>query len=115
MKLKYANQLTEYELGELCSAFIETYGGFKIEPIEAYVGAFTIDLSGCYYDLDDDKAETLLYDSFEINDYGVLDNTFGFGYNIELTKILRKFMLNKFGKPYMKDCFWYDFGGNLND
>lgn len=27
------------------------------------------------------------------------------------TKKYRKFMLNKFGKQYMEDCFWNDFGG----
>lgn len=115
MKLKYVNQLSGYELCELYSAFIENYGGFKVEPIGAIQGVYTVDLNGFYHDLDDDNAETKLHEIFEINDYGVLDNTFGFGYNIELTKILRKFMLNKFGKPYMKDCFWNDFGGNFND
>ena len=113
MELKYANQLTGYELCELHSAFIENYGGFKVEPIGAIQGVSTINLNGCYYVLDDDNNETLFDDGFEINDYGVLSNTvgFGFGYNAGLTKILRKFMLNKFGKQYMEDCFWNDFGG----
>ena len=115
MKLKYANQLTEYELYELYSAFIENYGGFKVEPFGAFQGVFTIVLGGSYYALDADNNKTLFDGIFEINDYGVLSNDIGFGYNNELTKVLRKFMLNKFGKPYMKDCFWNDFGGNFND
>lgn len=110
MKLKYINQLTDNELGELYSAFIKKYCGFKVEQLDAFKGD-TIVLEGSYYALDADNVETLFDDGFEINDYGVLSNDIGFGYNVELTKIMRKFMLNKFGKQYMEDCFWNDFGG----
>lgn len=109
MKLKYANQLTDYELGELYSAFIKTYDGFKAEQLDALKGDFTIILGGSYYALDADNNKTLFYDVFEINDYGVLDCDFEYDYDIGLTKILREFMLNKFGKQYMEDCFWHDF------
>lgn len=115
MKLKYVNQLTNYELGELYSAFIKKYCGFKVEQLDALKGTFTIALEGSYYALDADNTETLFDDSFEISDYGVLSNDFGFGYNAGLTKILRKFMLNKFGKQYMEDCFWNEFGGEFDE
>lgn len=115
MKLKYINQLTDDELGELYSEFIKQYCGFKIEQLDALKGDFTIILGGSYYALDADNNKTLFDDVFEINDYGVLSNDTGFGYNAELTKILRKLMLNGFGKRYMEDCFWNDFGGNFND
>lgn len=115
MTMKYINQLTDYELGELYSAFIKKYCGFKIEQLDAFKGDYTIVLEGSYYALDADNAETLFDDGFEINDYGVLSNDIGFGYNVELTKIMRKFMLNKFGKQYMEDCFWSDFGDEFYD
>lgn len=114
MKLKYINQLTDDELGELYSEFIKKYGGFQVEQLDTF-GKYTIILEGSYYALDADNNKTLFDDSFEINDYGVLSNTVGFGYNAELTKILRKLMLNGFGKQYMEDCFWYDFGGESDD
>lgn len=110
MKLKYADQLTGYELCILYLTIIKQYGGFKSNPIRAYRKDFTIIFDSSYYVLDDDNAETLLDGNFEIDDYGVLSNDCKFGYNIELTKILREFMLNKFGKQYMEDCFWNDFG-----
>lgn len=109
MALKYANQLTGYEPCILYLTIIKQYGGFKSNPIRAYRKDSTIAFDSSYYVLDDDNAETLLNGRFEIDDYGVLSNTVGFGYNAELTKILRKFMLNKFGKQYMEDCFWHDF------
>lgn len=115
MKLKYANQLTENELGELYSEFIKKYCGFKVEQLDVIKDDYTIVLVGSYYALDVDNNEALFYDSFEINDYGEIDNLFGFGYDTELTKIMRKFMLNKFGKQYMEDCFWSDFGDEFYD
>lgn len=111
MKLKYINQLTDDELGELYSEFIKQYYGFKIEQLDALKGDFAIILEGSYYALDPDNNKTLSDDVFEINDYGVLDCDFEYDYDIGLTKILREFMLNRFGKQYMEDCFWHDFGG----
>lgn len=108
MKLKYANQLTGYELCELYLTIIKQYGGFESNPIHAYRNDFTITFDSSYYALDDDNAKTLLDGRFEIDDYGVLSSKFRFGYNVELTKVLRKFMLNKFGKQYVLDCFWND-------
>lgn len=115
MKLKYANQLTDYELGELCHALFAKYCGFKIEQLVAFKDNYTIVLEILCYALDVDNNETLFHDGFELNDYGVLSNDIGFGYNVELTKIMRKFMLNKFGKSYMENCFWNDFGGDSDD
>ena len=116
MKLKYANQLTDYELGELYSAFIKTYDGFKAEQPDVHKDNFNITFDGSYYALDDDNVKTLFDDSLAINDYGVVDNDydvfdydFEYSYDIGLTKILREFMLKKFGKQYMEDCFWHDF------
>lgn len=110
MKLKYINQLTNDELGELYSTFIKNYGGFLVEQFNAFDGDFSIILGGSYYALNSDNNKTLFDDVFEINDYGVLSNTVGSDYNAELTKIMRKLMLNGFGKQYMEDCFWNDFG-----
>ena len=116
MKLKYANQLTNYNFGELYSAFIKTYGDFKMKHAIIIKDSFTITLKGSYYAVDTDGDETIYNDSFELNDYGVFSDGFGlFDYNAELTKIFRKFMLNKFGKQYMEDCFWNDYGGNSDD
>lgn len=113
--MKYINQLTDYELSELYSAFIKKYCGFKVEHLVALKDDYTIVLVGSYYVLDADNNETMFDDSFEINDYGELDNLFGFGYDAGLTKIMRKLMLNKFGKQYLEDCFWSDFGGEDDD
>ena len=115
MKMKYANQLTNSELGDLFSAFVKTYGDFKAKHVVIIKDSLTVVLKGSYYAVDDDNDETLYNDVFEINDYGELDNTFGFDYNGELTKIVRKLMLKKFGEPYMKDCFWNDFGDEYDD
>lgn len=116
MKLKYANQLTNYNFGELYSAFIKTYGDFKIKHAIIIKDNLTITLKGSYYAVDVDSDGTVYNDSFELNDYGVFSEGFElFDYNAELTKIFRKFMLNKFGKQYMEDCFWNDFGGNSDD
>ncbi len=113
MKMKYANQLTNSELGDLYSAFIKTYGDFKVKHVIIIKESLTVILKGSYYAVDANGNDYgVLNDSFELNDYGELDNTFGFGYNGELTKIVRKLMLKKFGEPYMKDCFWNDFGGD---
>ena len=112
MELKYINQLTDDELSELYAAFIKNYGGFMVEQLDAFKGDYTIVLEGSYYALDADDNKTLFDDGFELNDYGVLSNTIGFGYNVELTKIMRKLMLNKFGKQYMEDCFWNDCDGD---
>lgn len=111
MKLKYVNQLNSYELGELYSVFMAQYCGFKVEHLDVIKSIYTITFKGSYYALDDDDNEILLEDSFEVNDYGVLSNAVGFGYVFYLTKFMRKFMFNKFGKPYMEDCFWNDCRG----
>ena len=122
MALKYINQLTDDELGVLYWAFIESYGGFQVEQPNVHKDNFNITFDGSYYTLDDDNVKTLFDGSFVINDYGVVDNDYDVfdydfenGYDVGLTKILRVFMLNKFGKQYMEDCFWNDFGGNFND
>lgn len=116
MKLKYINQLTNSELVDLYSAFIKTYGDFKVKHVIIIKNSLTITLKGSYYAVDDNGNDYgVLNDSFELNDYGVLNNAFDFGYNGELTKIVRKRMLNKFEEPYMKDCFWNDFGGEDDD
>jgi hypothetical protein len=46
MTMKYVNQLTDDELGELYSEFIKQYCGFKIEQLDALKGDFTIILGG---------------------------------------------------------------------
>lgn len=115
MKLKYINQLTDDELGELYSAFVKKYCGFKAKHLVVLKNDYTIVLVGSYYVLDADNNETMLDDSFEINDYGESDYDFEYSYDTELTKIMRKFMLNKFGKQYMEDCFWNDFVGEDYD
>lgn len=122
MKLKYANQLTENELDELYSAFIKSYGGFQAEQPDVHKDNFNITFDGSYYVLNDDNVKTLFDGSFTINDYGVVhndydafDDDFEYGYDVGVTKVLREFMLNKFGKQYMKDCFWNDFGGEDDD
>lgn len=116
MKLKYINQLTDDELGELYSEFIKKYGGFQVEQLDVQKDNFNITFDGSYYALDDDNVKTLFDGSFAINDYGVVDNDydafdddFEYGYDVGVTKVLREFMLNKFGKQYMEDCFWHDF------
>lgn len=118
MKMKYINQLTDDELKKLYAAFIKNYGEFEVKWLDVFKDYPTITLDGSYCALNADNAETL-FAYFEINDYGVFSNDNNdidwFGYDVELTKIMRKFMLNKFGKQYLEDCFWSDFGSEDND
>lgn len=53
--------------------------------------------------------------SYELDDYTINSSMGNYKQEVKLTKIMRKFMLNKFGKQYVEDCFWSDFGSEDYD
>lgn len=53
--------------------------------------------------------------SYELDDYTINSSMGNYKQEVKLTRILRSFMLNKFGNQYVEDCFWSDFGSEDND
>lgn len=50
--------------------------------------------------------------SYELDDYTLNSSMGNYKQEVKLTRILRSFMLNKFGKQYLEDCFWVAFDGD---
>ena len=50
--------------------------------------------------------------SYELDDYTINSSMGNYKQEVKLTRILREFMLNEFGKQYMEDCFWVVFDGD---
>ena len=50
--------------------------------------------------------------SYELDDYTLNSSMGNYKQEVKLTRILRSFMLNKFGMQYVEDCFWIAFDGD---
>ena len=98
--MKYANKLTDVELKYLYARRLKTVPN-RIDNFQFYQssGDRWIELSGDYR-----TSDFLLQYVIYIDDYTVYDE---FRIYIEATRMYRQFMLNKFGRQYQDDCFWY--------
>lgn len=98
--MKYADKLTDAELKYLYARRLKTVPN-RIDNFQSRLPAGDpwIEMSGDYRIRD-----LLLQDVIYIDDYTVYDELQIY---IEATRIYRQFMLNKFGRQYQDDCFWY--------
>ena len=98
--MKYANKLTDVELKYLYARRLKTTPN-RIDNFQSRLPACDpwIELSGEYL-----TGDFLLQDVIYIDDYTIYDE---FRIYIEATRMYRQFMLNKFGRQYQDDCFWY--------
>lgn len=98
--MKYADKLTDTELKYLYARLLKTVPD-RIDNFQSYQSSSDrwIEMSGDYR-----TSDLLLQDVIYIDDYTVYDE---FRIYIEATRIYRRFMLNKFGRQYQDDCFWY--------
>ena len=103
--MKYANRLTDGELREIYSWFIDSDG--KINELNIRRGENSINLEG-YVEIpefeeerleEDSNATIIIDDDYEITDYDVI----AYHNSGNYTRHYRRWMYNNFGDEYAKD------------
>ncbi len=99
--MKYLSQLSHDEIKDLFVALNKGVGKTYTVTLEDSIdfrGISSMELVG--------QSSKGGFVSYELDDYALNSSMGNYKQEVKLTRILRSFMLNKFGKQYIEDCFW---------
>lgn len=105
--MKYLSQLSYDEIKDLFVALNKGVGKTYTVTLEDSIdfrGNPSMELVG--------QSPKGVFIYYELDDYTLNSSMGNYKQEVKLTRILRKFMLNKFGKQYVEDCFWGAFDGD---
>lgn len=99
--MKYLSQLNNDEIKDLFVALNKGVGKTYTVTLEDSIdfrGISSMELVG--------QSPKGGFVSYELDDYTLNSSMGNYKQEVKLTRILRSFMLDKFGKQYIEDCFW---------
>lgn len=99
--MKYLSQLNNDEIKDLFVALNKGVGKTYTVTLEDSIdfrGISSMELVG--------QSPKGGFVSYELDDYALNSSMGNYKQEVKLTRILRSFMLDKFGKQYIEDCFW---------
>lgn len=105
--MKYLSQLSHDEIKDLFVALNKGVGKTYTVALEDSIdfrGNPSMELIG--------QSPKGGFVSYELDDYTINSSMGNYKQEVKLTRILRSFMLDKFGKQYVEDCFWNHLEGD---
>lgn len=117
--LRYINQLTEYELKELFTKFVQSHSDLIVKNyFHSTNTARFIYLkgscnSGANTPLRYSVPIEMAFDDYNVYVYNEQSSNYEVVY--AYANEYHNYMRYKFGDQYSRDCFWNDFRGNFND